>query len=240
MNFFDASTKFMHLIPGCPEQEAAEALRYAVIELCSRSGIQTNWVQTDVDHLTFSTDTDIPAAVQLVELFDCFIGGIRVDLVHLSDADALSNSANGNTVLVFGDDLNNTMTAFRRPNPGTPVKMLVSLAPTPDAEEFSDSIWRRYREPLKQGALARLLADPGTPYVNEPRAAVYAAQFEAAIRDASIQMRALRRSQGKRLRVVPVGEDGNSQVMMDTVPLTEMHQIYWDASAFWTPTTYWM
>lgn len=240
MNFFEATNKFMHLVPGCPEQEAADALRYAVIELCSRAGVQTNWVQTDVDNLTFSTTTDVPAAVQLVELFDCFIGGVRSDLVHLSDADALSQAASGNTVLVFGDDLNNTMTAFRRPAPGTPVKMLVSLAPTPDAEEFSDAIWRKYREALKQGALARLLADPGTPYVNEQRAAVYAAQFEQAILDASIQMRALRRTQGKRLRVVPVGEDSTVKVTMDTVPLTEMHQIYWEASAFWTPTTYWM
>lgn len=240
MNFFDATTKFAHLVPGCPEQEAADALRYAVIELCSRAAIQTNWVQTDVDHLTFSTNTNVPAAVQLVELFDAFIGGNRVDLVHLSDADALSQAATGNTVLVFGDDLNNTMTAFRRPALGTPVRLLVAMAPTPDAEEFSDSIWRRYREPLKQGALARLLSEPGTPYVNEQRASIYAAQFEQAIHDASIQMRALRRSQGKRLRVVPVGEGSAAKVTMDTVPLTEMHQIYWEAAAFWTPTTYWM
>lgn len=200
MKFIDAVDKVMHLVPGCPEQEAVEALRYAVIEFCTKSLTITRWVDKTSAALTFATTGE--AATQVVGIFDARVNGVQAVVLHMNSSD-LDDADDENPVITHTEDLNSSIAITPAPSTTVPVRLLVALAPTPDANEFSDHLWMMRREALKAGALARLLADPDAPYRNEQRAAVYRAQFDEAIESASVAASVNRTTSSRRLRVTP-------------------------------------
>lgn len=200
MKFIDAVLKFKHLLPGCPEQEAADALRFAVIEFCEKSLTITRWVDKTSAVLTF--DTTGEAATQVVGLFDAYVNGVQAAVSHMNSG-ALDSATTDEPVITHTEDLNTSIAISPTPASVVPVRLLVAFAPTPDANEFPDHLWMMRREALKAGALARLLSEPGTTYVNEQRAAGYRQQFDEAIDSASIAASVNRATTSRRLKVAP-------------------------------------
>jgi hypothetical protein len=202
VKFADAIDNFLHLVPGCPRFEAIEAIRFAVIEFCTKGLVQTGWVAKTTADLTFSTTTPAESPSQVVGLFDAWVGGKQVKISHINSSDLELADAN-NVYLVHQADLNTTLALDPPATELLSVSLLIATAPTPDANEFADSLWMMHREALRHGALARLLSDPGTPYANEGRAADYRQKFLDAITDASAQASVNRVTGSQRLRVTP-------------------------------------
>lgn len=200
MKFIDAIAKLMHLVPGCPEQEAEDALRYAVIEFCTKSLTITRWVDKTSAAMTF--DTTGEAATQVVGLFDARVNGEQVAVLHMNSA-SVDAADDDNPVITHTEDFNTSLAITPTPSSPVPVRLLVALAPTPDANEFSDHLWMMRREALKAGALARLLSAPGVTYGNPQMAVAYRAQFDEAIESASVAASVNRTTSSRRLSVTP-------------------------------------
>lgn len=198
MKFETAIEKVMHLVPGCPWSEAVDALRYAVIEFCTRSKVITYWTDKPSNAMTFDIGAD--AQVMPVDIFDAWVAGTQVDALTLTDA----TPTDGRSYLVYDpEQLQNSIAVMPAPLTPVPVRMLMAWAPTPWATEFNDGIWMRHQEALKAGALMRLLAEPGTPYVNEARASGYAGVFNGAAISTGNRAAMNRSRPIRRLRVTP-------------------------------------
>lgn len=198
--FTDAAPKVMHGVPGCSVPEAVEALRYAVIEFCTRTRILTSWVEKQSNALTF--DTTGAGATQVVQLLDAQVNGRDATVLHRNSPD-LQRASVLRPVLVHGEDLNTTIAVLPEPTPPVPVRLFVALAPTPDATEFPAFLWLAHREAIKHGALARLLAEPGTTYVNDGKAAWHMTEFQTKADELAAQVGLNQVVAAHRLRVMP-------------------------------------
>lgn len=199
--FADAISLFKHRVPGCPEFEAIQALRFAVIEFCKETSVLQAWVTKSSNALTFDTSTG-EAPTQVVGLFDAFVDGVQAGIVHLNSAQ-IDEADETAPVITHNDDLNTTLAITPVPATVVDVRLLVSFAPTPDANEFDTHLWTMHREALRWGALARLLREPGTRYVDPNLAGTYRADFEAAMSKASTASSVNRATTGRVLRVTP-------------------------------------
>lgn len=186
MRFDDATDSFMHLLPGCSVLEAVDALRYAVIEFCRETQVLTSWVTKQSDSMTFDTTGD--EATQVIALHDAFVNGVQATITGLNTHVAADATATDPQVSV-GNKLNlsASMSVLPTFSPAVPVKLLVTLVPTPDAVEFDDALWLTHREALKSGALARLFAEPALPYTSDSRAAFHEGKFKQAMSDAGFK-----------------------------------------------------
>lgn len=201
MKFADCINKFAHLVPGCSEPELIDALRFAVIEFCSKSFVITYWVEKTSDALTFTTSGE--AATMPVGIFDAYVNNVQAPVYHLNAAAVSEADADSPVVTYLTDQLATSIQITPAPTDPVSVRMLVAMSPTPDANEYPDHLWMMRREALKAGALARLLSEPGTTYVNEARAQAYRNDFEAAIASASTAASVNRSTSTQRLRVTP-------------------------------------
>lgn len=235
----DAIDKFMHLVPGCPRFEAVDALRYALIEFCDRSHSLVHWVETTSDMMSFNT---VESKMQINALFDVSVDGKRVPACYMN-SDWIDEANSENPVLVHGGDMNATMAILPAPTQAAQVRLLVSMSPTPDAQDLPDWLWTRHRECLKFGMLARLMADPGATYASDSKAMFYRESFDEHVSRASAAISANTSSRASRLRVTPAGGAvlrTADRLSTSAIQAQEVHAIFWDASAFWTPTNYWM
>lgn len=198
--FIDAVDKVMQGVPGCSAPEAVEALRYAVIEFCTRTRVLTAWVDKSSDDLVF--DTSGEEATQVVQLLDAQIDGQDATVVHRNACEIQRASAM-RPILVHREDLNTSFEVLPAPDPAVPVRLFVALAPTPDATEFASFLWLAHRESLKHGALARLLAEPGTTYVNDAKAAWHMTEFQTKADEMAAQIGLNQIVAAHRLRVMP-------------------------------------
>ena len=198
MMFIDAIDKFMHLVPGCPEPEAVEALRDAVIEFCDKSKSWVYWVDKSSNSLSFDPDDEaIPIA-----LFDAYLGGDQLAAIDINQ-NVVEPPVN-TTVLTFDrDHLWDSIQLLPAPPAVVTVRLLMAWKPTPWSSEFPDHLWFSRAEALKAGALARLMANAGTTYANPPMAGVHEQTFRAAISSAIGSAGVNRRTALQRLRVRP-------------------------------------
>ncbi|MFY9479174.1 MAG: hypothetical protein WAQ08_16130 [Aquabacterium sp.] len=200
MKFAEAAPKVMLGVPGCSVPEAVEALRFAVIEFCTRTRILSNWVERQSNALTF--DTTGADATQVVQLLDAKVDGRDATVLHRNSAD-LERASVMRPVLLHDQDLNTSLKILPEPSPPLPVRLFVAFAPTPDATEFPDFLWLAHREALKHGALARLLAEPGTTYVNDAKAAWHLSEFQTKADELATQIGLNQVVVAHRLRVNP-------------------------------------
>lgn len=200
MMFVDAIDKFMHLVPGCPEPEAIDALRDAVIQFCDESKSWLYWVDKSSNALAFDADADAQAIP--IGLYDAYIGTDQLGVYDLNDQ-ALPAPVN-TTVLTFDRTrLWDSIGLMPVPPATVTVRLLLAWKPTPWAAEFPDHLWFARAEALKSGALSRLMANAGTTYSNPQMAGVHEQTFRQAIGAASASAGVNRRSHLQRLRVRP-------------------------------------
>ena len=199
MKFIDAIDKFMHLVPGCPEAEAVDALRDAVIQFCEDSESWIYWVDKPSNALTFPTDT---AAQQLpLTLVDAYIGQDQLDVIDLNETQV---PPTGRTVLYWDPErVYDSIQLVPAPTAPVTVRLLLSWKPTPWATDFPDHLWFSRAEALKAGALTRLMAVAGTAYANPANAELHGRVFTAAINAAGASTGTNRRTRLRRLRVRP-------------------------------------
>lgn len=199
MKFIDAIDKFMHLVPGCPEAEAVDALRDAVIQFCEDSESWIYWVDKQSNALTFATNT---SAQQLpLTLVDAYIGQDQLDVIDLNETQA---PPTGRTVLYWDPErLYESIQLVPAPAVPVTVRLLLSWKPTPWATDFPDHLWFSRAEALKAGALSRLLAVAGTAYANPVNADLHGRTFTAAINAVGASAGTNRRTLLRRLRVRP-------------------------------------
>lgn len=198
--FTDAVAKVMVGVPGCSVPEAVEALRYAVIEFCTRTRIVNTWAEKQSDALVF--DTTGAAATQVVQLLDAKVDGRDATVLHRNSPD-IERASWMRPALVHGEDLNTSLKVLPDPGVPLPVRLFVALAPTPDATEFPAFLWLAHREALKHGALARLLAEPGTTYVNDAKAVWHLTEFHTKADDLAAEIGLNQVVVAHRLRVTP-------------------------------------
>lgn len=200
MMFADAIDKFMHLVPGCPEPEAIDALRDAVIEFCDESKSWVYWVDKASNALTFDTTTEAQAIP--IGLYDAYIGSDQLSVIDLNDQ-ALAASVTVQSLQFNRTHLWDSIALVPAPSSTVTVRMLIAWKPTPWADEFPDHLWFSRAEALKGGALSRLMANAGTPYANPAMAAVHERVFRSAIGAAAAAAGVNRRTRIQRLRVQP-------------------------------------
>lgn len=200
MKFTDCINKFAHLVPGALEVELVDALRFAVIEFCTKSFILTDWHTKTAADMTFDAAA---TGIMPVALFDAFVGERRADIYQVNAGQLDSATEDSPVVTYKVDQLHSSIAITPAPSGSASVRLLVAMSPTPDANEYPDHLWMMHREALKAGALARLLSEPGTPYVNEARAQAYRQIFESEIDSAKTAASVNRSTSTQRLRVTP-------------------------------------
>lgn len=200
MMFIDAIDKFMHLVPGCPEPEAVDALRDAVIEFCDKSKSWVYWTDRDSDDLVFDSTSEAEAIP--IALFDAYMGADQLAAIDINK-NVVEPPVN-TTVLTFDrDHLWDSIQLLPAPAAVVTVRLLMAWKPTPWATEFPDHLWFSRAEALKAGALARLMANAGTTYANPSMAGVHEQTFRSAISSAIGSAGVNRRTVLQRLRVRP-------------------------------------
>lgn len=200
MKFIDAIDKFMHLVPGCPEAEAVDALRDAVIQFCEDSNAWSFWTDKGSDDLTFAVTNQATQQIP-VGLFDAYLGTDQLDVIDMND---LQSPPEGRTVIYWDPErLHDSIQLVPVPAGSMTVRLLMSWMPTPWATDFPDHLWFSRAEALKAGALSRLMSGTGTSYSNPGRAQLYEQTFMAAINAAGASAGTSRRTKARRLRVRP-------------------------------------
>lgn len=199
MKFIDAIDKFMHLVPGCPEPEAVDALRDAVIQFCDESNSWSYWVDKASNALAFTIDQ---AAQQIpVTLFDAYLGTEQLDVIDLNDQ---ADQPTGETRIFWDPErIHDSIQLLPAPAGVMTLRLLLSWKPTPWATDFPDHLWFSRAEALKAGALSRLMSGTGTSYSNPGRAQFYEKTFVSAIGSAGASAGSNRRTKARRLRVLP-------------------------------------
>jgi hypothetical protein len=202
MMFVDAIDKFMHLVPGCPEPEAIDALRDAVIEFCDESQSWIYWVDDKTSNsLAFTVALNETKAIP-IGLLDAYLADEQLDVIDINDQQAPTPT--NSTLLTFDRTrLWDSIQLIPPPTVATPVRLLVTWKPTPWALEFPDHLWFSRAEALKAGALSRLMFNAGVPYSNPQAAVGYEQVFRSAIGAAAAAAGINRRTALQRLRVKP-------------------------------------
>lgn len=240
MKFSDAAQTLAYLVPTCPVPELIQAMRFATIEFASTTKVMTQWFETTSDMLTFDTSVG-PANLQITDVFDAFVDGRRVAIPAVNSP-RLAKATTDAPVVVHTNDISASLSVIPRPEQARSVRLLVALAPTPEANEFSDYLWKMHQEELRFGTLARLMAEAGTPYSNEGRATWNGNRFADAMNSIATKLASNRIRAAKRLRVA--NDDGqvadDDIVEMPSSSIPREHVIYWTDTTFWTATNYWM
>lgn len=196
MLYIDMLKGVLGKVEGCPEAEAAEAMRNACMEFCTK----TRALITDTTAATTGTVGTVNLAEQVLDLIEASIDGEPVAITYVNDP-ALAELGPGEYALTFADP----SVAKLTPTPPAAVnlRLIRAVAPGPESTTVDDVLWLRHSEALKHGALARLMAAPSQSWANPALASWHAEQFKAAITAATADNGTNRKQVGRRLRVKP-------------------------------------
>lgn len=199
MRYLDCLIGVLAEAEACPEDTAARAMRYAVIEWCKETFCYVTPLEIETD----GTEPAPPAldAMWIVKIIDARIDGEAVDVLAANDPDLEDRDAD-DPAIVFADPSQ----AYLVPAPSTPVtvELLCALTPGQESTEFPDLLWQRYAEHLEHGALKRLHAMKGKPWSDPGAASFHNDEFEAAKKRVAAAVGINRVTNAQRLRVKPV------------------------------------
>jgi hypothetical protein len=190
--FSDFLPEISHLIAGCPEPTAINAVRNATIEFCTRTNV---WQETQ-DAVTL-TATDFPYTLEaltgatVVTVLDVSVEGRSIDPTTIDALDKNSYNWRANTGPM--------PEGYYQPNPdevvlypalseAKSVVFRVSYAPTRAATGVVDHIYQIHLEAIAAGALARLMAIPMQPWSNPKMALYYSSVFNTAKNSAAMDV----------------------------------------------------
>jgi hypothetical protein len=202
LNFDDLAPTVAARVEGCPHVMVVEALRDAAIDFCVRTRFHAVGHQVNLDG---TQEPSFDLEQQVVDILQASIDGddeACVHVVRLNDPIA-DDIPDGDYVLRFVDA--NNFEILPAPTLTAPItlNLLLVLAPGPDATGIHEDLWRRHREDLRSGALARLYAEPSKPWSSSGAADAHRALFERAVTKAAAYAGRNRTQPGRRLRVNP-------------------------------------
>jgi hypothetical protein len=174
--------------PGCPDPEIIQAVRDTIIELCTEALVyerdlasltcvegQANYTFTAPENTQIHLFREV--SHDYVALTPC----TRDDLPFLWQA-----SGNG-TPRQYYADAAKTVHVFPAPAYNTSVlRARAWLRPTEAATTVDSEFWDRHRAAVMDGALARLLFQPGKPWTNPDTGALRLTNFRQAMFNARI------------------------------------------------------
>lgn len=191
---------------GCPEDEAADAMRNACMEFCTETRFLTEGTQVVIDGTEVDlTDMDR----QVLDVIEARVDDELILVTYMNDPDLDElNSSQYAYALTFADPNHAQLQAAvaeNAPSVAAPVTidMIVCYAPGPTSTEVPDLLWLRHSEALKSGALCRLLEEPGKAWSNPQLADYHRAKFMDAMTKAAADLGRNRQTTARRLRVRP-------------------------------------
>lgn len=196
-------------VPACPEPLIEDAVRESVIDFLQRtrwlSGV--NAVAADVIGgavvRAFASPL-LAAGSQVLEVQGAWLSGKRLEVWSPEEAEEQLGptwaTQTGEPRAIVMDRLDGYYVV---PAPATTLTaaltMRTATAPLATATSCDDTVRNRWREAIRNGAIARLCAMPEKAWTNTGRAAIGAGMYGSAV--ASAQVGAARRSSKSRLSV---------------------------------------
>lgn len=183
-------------VPGCPEDEAVNAMRDTAAEFCRDSRCWTHWETVT----TTGTIGAIDMAVVVLDIIEAWMEETPISIFGQNDPE-LRCLGPRDVALTF--EYPSVATLNPTPSAAVDVRVFRAFAPGPEATEVPDPIWLHYSQALRDGCLARLFAAPGKSWANPALASYHLTAFEAAKTAAAAEHSVNRRQTGRRLRVKP-------------------------------------
>lgn len=200
MRYVDMIDAVLARCKGCPTAEAVDAMRNTCMEFCT----DTYWLTTGNQIVVDGTQVELTdLETQVVDVIEARIADETILVTYLNDP-AIADLAIGEYALQFTDPNNGVLTPAATVDAPVTIDLLLAIAPGPSSTEVTDLLWQRWSEALKSGALARLMAEPGTAWWNPDTATYHRALFADAKAKASAQAGRNRMNVARRLRVQPV------------------------------------
>lgn len=198
MLYLDMLRGVLGRVSGCPEDEAAAAMRKACTEFLAETRC---WL----DDQTVATTGTVPAlpdlTQQVVDIVEASIEGEPVFATFYNDP-ALQRLGPTDWALTFKQP-SGALTLAPTPASAVNLRLLRLMAPGPDSDEVPDWVWLRHSEALEHGCLARLLAQPKKAWSDPGAAGFHDTQFRAAITQVTAAHGINRKQSARRLRVQP-------------------------------------
>lgn len=198
MLYTDAIGPLLARAEGCPRALAVDALRDTCIEFCEES----RWLTTAWTLVLDGTQVpNLGMEAQVLDICEARIDGEPVLVTHIND-EAIEQLRPGEYAITFADPNNPVLTPAPSVASPVTVELLVCIAPGPESTEIHLDLWRRFKEGLQAGAIARLLTEPNKPWSTSGDAVSrFAGKYARALNDATAEAGRNRTQPGRRLRV---------------------------------------
>lgn len=178
-------------LPGCPTLSVERELRNAAIQFFEESRAWSavmDPIRVAAGEADVELESDEPRQIDLVRLETAWCDGRKLDVRSVDEMDASTREnwterdgvPHSLIQLVSG-----VMFLYPTPSEAVIVTLRATLRPAATATEIPDTMMK-YRETIRQGAMARLLAYPGQPWTAPDMAMVNAAAFRAGIDKANV------------------------------------------------------
>jgi hypothetical protein len=198
MQFLDMLKGVKSQASGCPEIEAAAAMRRACTEFLTETRCMLG---DDVVSTTGTVPAMSDLLSQVVDVVDASIDGDPVLVTYYNDP-ALLDLCPSEYALTFKDP-SGDLTLTPTPPAAVNLRLLRLFSLGPEATEVADWVWLRYSEALEHGCLARLLSMTHKPWGDAGAAGFHESKFRAAITQVAAAHGINRKQVARRLRVKP-------------------------------------
>ena len=167
--------------PGAPIFEVDYQLRQAVRDFCRITQV---WQQRNTEILTTVADqeeydADLPVGTELVAIISAWNGTteIEVEVPGESDDQDPTDSSTTWRVGLVGTD---TIRVVPLPEEADIVVTgTVAFAPNEESEVLPTAVYQRWRTPIVNGAIAKLMLQVGKPWSNPNQAGIHQGIFDA-------------------------------------------------------------
>lgn len=156
---------------GCPEPVVKRALCDAAIEFCefTHAFVEHHTLSAQIGQSQYDIDTDAGSSSMIigVSLADRNLSPVYTEALY-SVYGEIWRAHTGTPYHYLSDD-ENSLQVYPIPIADETGTLTLAVRPNRSSTEWDDRLFERYGEIVADGALARLLAQPGTPWadVNE-------------------------------------------------------------------------
>lgn len=187
---------------GCPDSMALQVLRSVCIDFCTTSCLVQSAELQNVVAGTQDYDIDLPTGTNLARVLAVFLGDKSLrprSLESITSGTALigtdgPDTPETNAPRVFFQKTPSAQAISLYPIPAEDkakgLLIRAAYAPARSALSVADELFDDWAEVLAAGAISRLMAMNEQTFSNAKLADVYANQYNAGVRSASIQARA--------------------------------------------------
>jgi hypothetical protein len=199
MRYDACLARILSRAPGCPDEVAIDGLRDAAVEWCRGTYmlLATQQVTSFGASLVFSPG----AGLQVIDIVGLKLAGKDAQVLPRG-SDAIEMADADSPVCTF-DGWPDALNIVPAPAASLTASAGVVYCPTYESEEMPDVAWSRHKEALIDGALARVLADEGTPWFKPQLAGVMRARFDSEMQKHAALYGRNRQTNARRLRVKP-------------------------------------